>query len=105
MRAAKSPPTSISCRLELFVTSHGGHSSDQKEMQHGVTGEEEERWMFTWYILKDAATGMITIFYLNYQEICYGTEDQFWFRIGAVTRNMAHVTHEFDETQITGCLD
>ena len=44
MRAAKSPPTSISCRFELFVTSHGGHSSDQKEIQHGVTGEEEERW-------------------------------------------------------------
>ena len=44
VRAAKSPPTSISCRFELFVTSHGGHSSDQKEIQHGVTGEEEERW-------------------------------------------------------------
>ena len=38
MRAARSPPTSISCRFELFVTSHGGHSSDQKEIQHGVTG-------------------------------------------------------------------
>ena len=41
---AKSPATSILCRFELFVTSHGGHSSDQKEIQHGVTGEEEERW-------------------------------------------------------------
>ena len=30
VRAAKSPPTSISCRFELFVTSYGGHSSDQK---------------------------------------------------------------------------
>ena len=25
------------------MTSHGGHSSDQKETQHGVTGEEKER--------------------------------------------------------------
>ena len=42
MCVAKSPPTSISCRFELFVTSHDGHSSDRKEIKHGVTGEEEE---------------------------------------------------------------
>ena len=63
-------------------------------MVHEITwnpGWNSNHWMFTWYILKDAATGLTTTFHLKYQEICYGFEDQFWFRIGAVTRNMAHV--------------
>ena len=28
------------------MTSHGGRSSDHKEIQHEVTGEEEERWKY-----------------------------------------------------------